>query len=171
MIIWISGLSASGKTTIGAALTQILRDEGRPIVFLDGDVLRNVWQDKLGYSLEDRRINARRISYLCNMLESQYINVVTAVLYPFPEWIAWNRENARQFYLTLLDVPMPTLESRDPKGLYADARAGKVRNVVGVDIEFDRSSNPDKILFNGEPLRDPKDLAIEIRADLPNFTE
>ena len=169
MIIWISGLSAAGKTTIGAELTQILRSEGRPVIFLDGDVLRQVWQDDLGYTIDERRLNAQRISHLCRMLDNQHVNVVAAVLYPFSEWITWNRQNVDQFYVALLDVPMTTLESRDPKGLYAGARAGTIKNVVGVDIEFKGPSDPDKVLFNGEPLRSPRELAQEIRDGLPAF--
>ena len=169
MIIWISGLSAAGKTTVGSALTEALRKDGKPVVFLDGDILREVWQDDLGYTLDERRINAKRISYLCRMLDRQGINVVAAVLYPFAEWIAWNRKHADQFFMTLLDVPMTTLEARDPKGLYAGARAGTIKNVVGVDLKFEQAIDSDLVLFNGEPLRTPASLAEEIVEHLPPF--
>ena len=167
MVIWLCGLSASGKTTIGTALTEQLREEGRPLVFLDGDVLRDVWQDNLGYTVEARRFNASRISHLCRMLDRQGINVVAAVLYPFPEWMAWNRKNFSQYFEVFLDVPMSVLEDRDPKGLYASARKGETHNVVGVDIPFSPPKNPDMVIDNGVPLTSPAELAQRIQMALP----
>lgn len=169
MVIWLCGMSAVGKTTVGAELVALLRAEGRPVIFLDGDALRAIWGDSLGHSLEARRFNAQRISHLCRMLDSQFVDIVAAVLYPFPEWMAWNRENFRQYFEVLLDAPMEVLERRDPKGIYAGARAGRVKDVVGIDIPFTRPSHPDLVLFNGEPVRPPAALASEIRAALPAF--
>lgn len=169
MVIWISGLSAAGKTTIGSYLVALLREEGRAVVFLDGDAMREVWSDNLGYTLEARRFNAKRICNLCRMLDRQGIDVVASVLYPFPEWRAWMRENLGQFYEVFLDAPMDVLEARDPKGLYAGARAGRIANVVGVDLPFERPKDPDLVIDNGLPLQDPRQLARRILSALPAF--
>lgn len=169
MVIWICGLSAAGKTTIGARLVDLLREERRPVVFLDGDTLRDVWGDHLGHTLEARRFNAQRIAHLCRMLDRQEINVVASVLYPFPEWQAWMRENLSQFFEVYLDVPMNVLEMRDPKGLYAGAKTGKIKNVVGVDLPFTPPSNPHLVVANGMPLREPTEIAQGIRRALPNL--
>ena len=169
MIIWICGLSAAGKTIIGGKLASVLRKKNKAIVFLDGDVLREIWADNLGHTLEARNFNANRISHLCRMLDRQRIHVVASLLYPFPEWMAWNRKKCSQYFEVFLDVPMTELEARDPKGLYAGARAGKIKNVVGVDLPFTRPENPDLILENVEPFRDPEDLAQAIIDALPGF--
>lgn len=169
MVIWLCGMSAVGKTTIGSELVNLLRAEGRPVIFLDGDALRSVWSDNLGHSLEARRFNARRISHLCRMLDSQFVDIVAAVLYPFPEWMLWNRQNLRQYFEVFIDAPMEVLEHRDPKGIYAGARAGQVKDVVGIDIPFARPTNSDLVVFNGEPLRSPAAIAQQIRSAMPPF--
>lgn len=169
MIIWVIGMSGAGKTTIASRLTEILRLEHSNLVFLDGDILRDVWGENVGHSVEGRRINAHRISHLCHMLDRQDIHVVAAVLSIFPEWQAWNRENFSQYFEVFVDVPMTVLEERDYKGLYAKANAGEMDNVVGKDISFPRPENPDLIVENHKNLDDPSILAERVAKALPSF--
>ena len=93
MVIWLIGLSAAGKTSVGRILAQRLKARHANLVFLDGDVLREVWGDRLGHDVAGRRANAHRISHLCRVLDAEGIHVVAAVLSLFPEWQRWNREN------------------------------------------------------------------------------
>jgi adenylylsulfate kinase len=149
MVTWIIGLAGSGKTTIGMELTTRLRALGRPVALVDGDAIRAALSDDLGHTLEDRRTNGRRIAGLCRLLESQGIDVVACVLAIDPAQLAWNRATFRSYLEVELDISWATLEARDQKGLYSGARAGRIHDVVGIDIPFQRPAAPDLVI--GEP--------------------
>jgi adenylylsulfate kinase len=168
MVIWLIGLSAAGKTSVGRALVEQLRRRHDNLVFLDGDLLRQVWGDQLGHDIEGRQRNAHRISHLCRLLDQQGIHAVAAVLSLFPEWQQWNRENFSSYFEIFLDTPMAELERRDPHGLYARARAGEEPNVVGVDIPFPPPPAPDLTLAAPEVLEAPSAIAERILAALPD---
>ena len=169
MIIWLIGLSGAGKTFIGKELATTLKAEHDNLVYLDGDILRDVWGDSLGHTIEARKINAKRISKLCHMFDQQGIHVVATVLSIFPEWQTWNRQNFKQYFEVFVDTDLETLKKRDSKGLYAKAMAGELENVVGIDIPFPRPKNPDLILANSTPLDKPGALAKKIIGELPTF--
>jgi adenylylsulfate kinase len=146
VIVWLIGMSGAGKTAVGTRLYRQLKETRPETVYLDGDLLREVWGGDLGHDLAGREANAGRISRLCAMLDRQGITVVAAVLSIFPEWQAWNRATFSSYFEVFLDVPMDVREQRDSKGLYRAARAGEVRDVVGVDIPFPRPAHPDLVL-------------------------
>ena len=112
MIIWLIGLSGSGKTSVGKILYNKL-SKSKPYVFVDGDQVRQMWGDNLGYEIEDREKNAIRISKLCKFLDQQNINVVAAVLSNFPKWQSWNRNNFTSYKEIFLDTPIELLKKRD----------------------------------------------------------
>lgn len=159
MVLWLIGLSGSGKTTVGRELWSEWKKIDPSVVFLDGDELREVWGDSLGHSIEARRKNARRISHLCLMLDRQGINVVACVLSMFPEWQDWNRQKFSRYFEVFLRVPMHILEQRDPKGIYRRFRNGELSDVVGLDIEFPEPLSPDLIINHGDSDADPLALA------------
>ena len=165
MVTWIIGMSGAGKTTVATRLTTHLRKR-HPVIFLDGDILRDVWGDNLGHDIEGRRANAKRISQLCRVLDHQGFHVVAAVLSIFPDWQRWNRENFHRYFEVFLDVPFDVLKIRDPKGLYRRALSGEIKNVVGVDIPFPRPPHPDLVIDNSEELSDPGILADRILEEL-----
>jgi adenylylsulfate kinase len=168
MVIWLMGLSAAGKTSVGRLLVERLRQQYDNLVFLDGDMLREVWGDRLGHDVEGRRRNAHRISHLCQLLDQQGIHAVVAVLSLFPEWQQWNREHFSSYFEVFLDTPIAELERRDPHGLYARARAGKEQNVVGIDIPFPPPPAPDLTVAAPEVLDPPAAIAERILAVLPD---
>lgn len=159
MVIWLIGMSGSGKTTIAVELVKLLRKSGCVTALLDGDLLRDVWGDRIGHDIESRRINAQRLSRLTQYLHDQQINVVGAVLSIFPEWQAWNRKNIPDYYEVFLDVQMPLLIARDTKGLYAEALAGKRPNVVGIDIPFPQPAFDFRITEEDQRRWSPNEIA------------
>lgn len=159
MVIWLIGMSGAGKTTIGVRVAERLRALQSDVVFLDGDILREVWGDDLAHDIDGRRKNAERISMLCRLLDRQGITVIAAVLSIFPEWQEWNRREFEQYFEVFIDVPMELLEERDVKGIYRQARRGEIDNVVGIDIPFPRPSSPDLVIDSDDMKRTPDELA------------
>lgn len=167
MILWLIGLSGAGKTTVGKIVYEKLKEKHPETVFLDGDILRDVWGDQLGHDLEGRRKNAARFTRLCEMLDRQGINVVAAILSIFPEERRKNRSLFSNYFEVFIDTPMEELVRRDSKGLYAKARRGEITNVVGIDIEMAREETWDMILSAPDVLSSPQDLAQRILERLP----
>lgn len=146
MIIWLIGMSASGKTTLARGLHARLKPGTPNLVMLDGDDFREIFRNDADHTVEGRRKNAERISHACRFLDRQGIHVIAAVLSIFPEWQQWNRDNFGGYFEVFLDAPLQTLKARDPKELYAGAEAGRIANVVGVDIPFPRPPAPDLVI-------------------------
>lgn len=167
MVIWLTGLSGSGKTTIGVLVTSLWREQADNVVHLDGDDIRRVLgldgSDDL-YTMDGRRMVAGRISDLCAWLDGQGINVVVSTISAFPEIQQRNRATLSHYVEVFVDVPMEVLARRDIKGLYADAGSGKIANVVGVDLPFDPPAAPDMIIDNRMDRDDLQDVAADILA-------
>ena len=147
-VFWITGLSGAGKTTLGRELWQRLRAAGRAAIFLDGDMLREVIAEDLGHNLTSRRKSAMRNARLCRMLASQGGDVVCPTISMFHEVQRWNRENIPNYREIYLRVPMHELQRRDAKGIYAAARRGDLRDVVGLDMAAELPEAPDLIVDN-----------------------
>ena len=148
MVIWIVGLSGAGKTTIARLLLKKLKKKYSNLVHLDGDIIRKIYNDKLGYISKDRNINAERISKMTKLLTDQKIHVVGSVLSNFPKWQAWNKKNIKNYYQVYLKVSLKELIKRDKKNIYQKALKGTKKNVVGVDIKFKEPLNSNLIIDN-----------------------
>jgi len=169
MVIWLIGLSGSGKTTLGAMLTEKLRKKYNNVVFLDGDILRDVWGDDIDHSIKGREKNAQRISNLCKVLDEQGLFVVASVLSIFPDWQKWNRENFSEYYEIFLDVPMEILLERDTKGLYKKGKRGELKNIVGLDIPFPKPYKPNLILSDWSSNESPNKTLLRILKNIPDI--
>ena len=145
MVIWIIGLAGAGKSTLAAAVHERLQSSNPATVLLDGDKVREVIGGG-SHTLEGRRENAWRICRLCELLDSQGIDVVCAVLSIFEEHRDWNRRHLSRYLEVYLDVPLDVLQRRDQHGLYSEAAAGRIRDVVGVDLPFEVPARPDLTL-------------------------
>jgi adenylylsulfate kinase len=143
MVIWMTGLSGAGKTTLCEALTQRLKAALPALTNLDGDVVRQVFGGELGYAETDRVTQIKRIQSLAEMLDRQGMVVLVAALYAHPDLLAWNRATFDDYFEIYLNAPIGLVQQRDPKGLYAKAAAGTMSQVVGLDIPWHAPVNPD----------------------------
>ncbi|MBI5240193.1 MAG: adenylyl-sulfate kinase [Elusimicrobia bacterium] len=149
-VVWITGLSGAGKSTVAALVHARLKRARPGTVLLDGDAVRQVCGNDLGYDRPHRLENAHRISRLCRLLSSQGIDVVCATMSLFKECHAWNRRNLPRYLEVYLRVPLAELKRRDPKGLYR--RAADPGPVVGVHMGFDEPAAPDLVVDNAPPM-------------------
>lgn len=167
MVVWIVGMSGAGKTALGRKVHSRWQKEAPNTVLVDGDEIRRIFRhDKVAdaYSPEGRRRNADRIVEICGWLDSQDINVVCCILCIFPDVLSENRTRFREYFEVFVDASMHTLETRDVKNLYAPARRGETRNVVGVDIPFPRPEQADLLVDNDKHLADLDATAADILA-------
>jgi N5-(cytidine 5'-diphosphoramidyl)-L-glutamine hydrolase len=147
-VYWVTGLSGAGKSTIGRELAATLRAQGRPVIFLDGDEIREVLGNDLGHTADDRRISAMRNAKMCRMLSRQGTDVVCCTISMFREIRDWNRAHIPNYYEVYLNVPIEVLKKRDPKGIYNAAEKGALSNVYGIDLDWDEPDSPDVAILN-----------------------
>jgi adenylylsulfate kinase len=144
-IVWLTGLSGAGKTTIGEALTLRLRTCGRSACLLDGDVLRRGLNRDLGFSPADRHENIRRTAEVARLLAASGTIAIVAVISPYLADRATARHIAGN--LPFLEVhvatDLRTCEQRDPKGLYRLARSGQLPGFTGIDAPYEAPTQPD----------------------------
>ena len=148
MVVWIIGLSGTGKTTLATQVVDRIRQMDEKVVLLDGDLVRNLFGNDVDHTIEGRQRNAERLSVLTKFLADQGIHVVAAILSIFPEWRRWNRDNIPDYSEVYIKASMKTLLRRDIKNLYAKAMKGEIVNVVGVDIPFPEPENPELVIEN-----------------------
>lgn len=161
-LLWITGLSGAGKTTIAREVYKVLKKRHANTVFIDGDIIREVLGNDLGHDIEDRKKNAVRISKMCEFLTDQNIHVVCATMSLFKEIHALNRKNIEEYYEIFIDVPMNELIRRDSKKLYAKALRGEIKNVMGVDLSYDEPKNPFMKIDNSTLAIGIHDKAVNI---------
>ncbi len=147
-VIWLTGVSGSGKSTIGEVVYKKLKELDPSAIYIDGDTIREIFDHDLGYSLEDRNKNAFRITRLCKFLRGQNISIVCAANLTSQHYRDWCRENIEGYFEVFLKVPIDVLIKRDCKGLYARAQSGEIKNVVGVDIPFKEPEQPNLVINN-----------------------
>lgn len=143
-VYWLTGLSGAGKTTIGTLLYQKLREEQDNVVFLDGDQLRQVFGDDLGYTPDQRLKSAMRNARLCKLLSDQGLDVVCCTISMFDSVRDWNRAHIPGYVEVYLRVSLETLYQRDQKGLYTQGDG----TVAGVHFSVEEPKHPDLVLDN-----------------------
>ncbi len=159
-VYWITGLSGAGKTTIGKLLYEKIRAKHPNTVFLDGDILRKVFGDDLGYSKEDRRKCAMRYSRLCAMLQEQNMNVICCTISMFDSVREWNREHIHSYKEIYVKVSMDTLQKRNQKGLYSGITEERQKEVVGIHMDIEEPRCPDLILENDGEITPEEQVSI-----------
>ncbi|MET3234144.1 UNVERIFIED_ORG: adenylylsulfate kinase [Burkholderia sp. 1263] len=163
--LWLTGLSAAGKTTLAQALADALATAGVACQILDGDVVRQQLSRDLGFSRKDRSENIRRVAHRCRQLNDAGTWAIAALISPYRD----DRELARQtvgesrFFEVYLATSLTVCEARDPKGLYRRARAGEIADFTGISDYYEAPRNPD-LLF--DTSLQPTDECVTATLDL-----
>ncbi len=145
LLLWFTGLSGSGKSTIANAVEKALVEKMIHTYTLDGDNVRNGLNNNLGFSPEDRTENIRRIAEVANLMIDAGLVVLAAFVSPYQK----DRERIRsivgvkQYVEIFVNTPLEECERRDVKGLYAKARAGEIKNFTGINAPYELPENPD----------------------------
>ena len=144
-LLWFTGLSGSGKSTIANALDVALHERGYHTFLLDGDNVRHGLCGDLGFSDEDRIENIRRIGEVSKLFADSGLIVLSAFISPFVSDRRMVRKlfPAGEFIEVFMDTPLNTCEERDPKGLYTKARAGEIKNFTGIDSPYEAPPHPE----------------------------
>ncbi|TLX45812.1 adenylyl-sulfate kinase [Pseudoalteromonas phenolica] len=145
VILWFTGFSGSGKSTVAGALESALHQQGVHTYLLDGDNVRHGLCKDLGFSDEDRVENIRRVGELSKLMVDAGLVVLTAFISPFQAErdIVRNLVGDGEFIEVFLDTPLDVCEQRDPKGLYKKARAGEIKHFTGIDSDYQVPVNPE----------------------------
>jgi adenylylsulfate kinase len=147
-VLWFTGLSGSGKSTLANAVEKELFDTGHNVIVLDGDNIRHGLCSDLGFTEEDRNENMRRIGEVAKLFVESGTIVLAAFVSPYRE----DRERVRsrlphrEFYEVYCECDLAVCEERDPKGLYARARAGEIPNFTGISAPYEEPIKPDMVV-------------------------
>ena len=144
-VLWLTGLSGAGKSSIAQALCQQMCQQGRPSVVLDGDELRSGLTRDLGFSAADRAENVRRTAAVAKLMADAGLVIIVALISPFRA----DRDSARalfepgRFIEVFVDTPLAVAEQRDPKGLYRRARLGLLPAFTGISSPYEPPLSPE----------------------------
>jgi len=167
-VIWFTGLSGSGKSTVAVEVERALVHSGRVAYLLDGDNLRHGLNGDLGFSAVDRAENVRRVGEVAALFADAGVVAVVPLVSPYRA----DRDRVRarvteagvRFIEAFVDTPLEVCESRDPKGLYAKARSGELTGMTGIDDPYEAPLNPDLVLTPSDG--DPSAQAAQVIAAL-----
>ena len=148
MIIWITGISGSGKTTFGKYFFKNFKKKYKNTIFLDGDEFRSLFSNDLKYTIKDRDKNAERMTAFVKYISNQSINLVISANITSQKYRNWCKKNIKFFLEVFIDASLDELLKRDYKKLYYLALKKKIKNVVGVDIPFKKPINPHLVIKN-----------------------
>lgn len=166
--VWLTGLSASGKSSIAVELERVLVTAGRPAYLLDGDNLRHGLNADLGFSPADRAENVRRLGEVSALFADAGVVAIVSAISPY----AADRNAARSAHSTaelrfvevFVDTPLAVCEARDPKGLYAKARSGEIPQFTGISAPYEAPTDPELTMRPSDG--DPAELAKRIATRL-----
>ncbi len=166
LTIWLTGLSASGKSTLAFALERRLIDIGHACYVLDGDNVRHGLSKDLGFSHPDRTENIRRVAQVAHLMNNAGLVVITAFISPYREDRQLAREivGAENFVEVYVSTPIETCEARDPKGMYKRARAGQILGFTGVNDPYESPGTPDVIINTS--IASPSECAENLLAEV-----
>jgi bifunctional enzyme CysN/CysC len=144
-VVWLTGLSGAGKSTIATLVERRLHELGRHTYLLDGDAVRTGLSSDLGFSAADRDENIRRVAHVARLMVDAGLIVLVAFISPFraERRLARSLVEPGEFLEVFVDAPLEVAEARDPKGLYRRARAGELRDFTGIDSPYEPPEHPE----------------------------
>jgi cytidine diphosphoramidate kinase len=148
VVIWITGISGAGKTTLGSYFFKYLKKKKINSIFLDGDETRKIFFGYGKYSLNDRDLHAIKLTNLVKYLSDQNINIIISANITSQKYRNWCKKNIKFFLEVFIDASLDELLKRDYKKLYYLALKKKIKNVVGVDIPFKKPIKPHLVIKN-----------------------
>jgi adenylylsulfate kinase len=163
-VLWFTGLSGAGKSTIAGLVEAELRRRAAPVERLDGDEVREHLSKGLGFSRADRDTNILRIGWVAALLSRHGVGVLTAAISPYADTRATVRAMTTNFTEVFVDAPLEEVMQRDVKGLYARAIAGEIPNFTGVSDPYEPPADPEVHLRTAE--EPPEDSAARVLAYL-----
>lgn len=158
-VIWLTGLSAAGKTTIARALALRAKALGISVEELDGDAIREVFP-ATGFSRDERDQHIRRVGFMASRLEAHGVLVIASLISPIEESRDFVRKLCGNYFEVFVDTPLNVCESRDPKGLYKKARAGLLKGFTGIDDPYETPSRAELTIHTANT--NPEQAAEEI---------
>lgn len=159
-ILWFTGLSGAGKTTVCEHLEKIFRANNFKVEVLDGDVVRTHLSKGLGFSKEDRDINIRRIGFVCQLLSRNGVIAISAAISPYQAVRDEIRQGANRFVEVYVDCPLEVCVERDVKGLYEKALRGEIQNFTGVSDPYEAPTHPEIVVHTHQ--ESPEESARKI---------
>ncbi len=140
-VIWLTGLSGAGKSTIAEGVFQEMKKRGYKVEHLDGDIVRDIFP-RTGFSKEERDRHIRRIGFLASTLEKNGVFVIASFIAPYKESRDFVKNHCQNYKEIYISTPLEVCEQRDPKGLYAKVRAGEIKNFTGIDDPYEIPDSP-----------------------------
>jgi adenylylsulfate kinase len=165
--LWFTGLSGAGKTTISEVVEKELRERGRRVEVLDGDIVRTNLSRGLGFEREDRNINVLRIGFVANLLARNGVAVIVSAISPYKEARDQVRRRIIDFVEVFVDCPLEVCAERDVKGLYKKAFSGEIEQFTGVSDPYEPPAAPDLVLKTNE--EEPEESARKVIEKLEFF--
>ena len=154
MILWITGISGSGKTTIGKYFFKKFQKKYKNTLFLDGDEFRLIFGNDLKYTIKDRDRNAQRMTAFVKYISDQKINIIISANITSERYRSWCKKNFKNIVQIYIKAKIEELIKRDYKGLYKKALKKKIKNVVGIDLPFRHPKKVDLYLENNSSKKD-----------------
>lgn len=154
MVLWFTGLSGSGKSTVSEQVVQELRKKKLKVEYLDGDSIRAVFP-KTGFNREARDSHIKRVGHVASMLEKNGVFVVASLVSPYKESRDFVRSLCKNYHEVFISTSLEECEKRDVKGLYAKARSGEIKNFTGISDPYEAPENPEiEIDTSNTPLNE-----------------
>lgn len=145
VVVWFTGLAASGKSTIATEVQRRLEERGLPVENLDADEVRQNLSPNLGFSQEARDENTKRLAWMAKLLSKHGANVMVAAVSPLQKYRDRAREYCEKFVEVYVNAPLAVCQERDPKGLYARAERGEIDNVDGIHMPYEEPVSPEVV--------------------------
>ncbi|WP_176719882.1 adenylyl-sulfate kinase [Desulfuribacillus alkaliarsenatis] len=153
--IWLTGLSGAGKSTLAIEIEKFIKEQGKPVQVLDGDIIRNEVGNLFGYTREDRQKMGRVVRTIAKLLNDNGINVIVAAIAAYEEMRVANRDKIDNYIEVYVNCSIDTCIERDVKGLYKKALRGEAKHVVGIDDVYEV----------------PEHFDIEVKTDIETVEE